>query len=145
MTKKIIYIFCFCILAACANNKSKEPAEVNLATTSKDSITEERFVFVDSKDTIANEGEYIKRYKNGVIEIRGMMKNGNRDGLWKSFYEDGTPWSETTFKDGIKNGKTTTWYPTGQMRYTGFYTNDKESGKWMYYDEKGNISNSTNY
>ena len=73
------------------------------------------------------------------------MKDGKRDGLWKSFYDKGLPWSETTFVDGKKNGKTTTWYSNEQKRYEGFYTNDKESGVWTFWNEKGEVINKKNY
>ncbi|MBL7884311.1 MAG: hypothetical protein JNL69_09590 [Bacteroidia bacterium] len=88
---------------------------------------------------IIENGEHIQRYPNGVIEMKGMMKDGKREGLWKSFYENGSPWSETTFKEGIKNGPTTTWYENEQKRYIGNYKDDKEVGKWTYWDEKGKL------
>lgn len=97
------------------------------------------------KDSIISNGEYIQYYKNGVIKMRGMMKDGKRDGLWKSFYDNGLPWSETTFKDGIKNGKTTTWYENETKRYEGTYTNDEESGKWTFWNEKGEIIANKDY
>ncbi len=93
------------------------------------------------KDSIIQNGEYIKHYTSGGIEMQGSMKDGKREGLWKSWYENNAPWSETTFENGKKNGKTITWYPNKQKRYEGFYTNDKESGKWTYWDENGNEVN----
>lgn len=107
-----------------------------ITTTKSDTVTSD-FVFEQPKDTVPHNGEYISYYKNGVMEMRGVMKNGKREGLWKSWYEDGSPWSETTFEDGIKNGKTTTWYDNEQKRYEGYYTNDKESGTWTFWDESG--------
>lgn len=97
------------------------------------------------QDTIIQNGEYIKHYANGVIKMRGMMKNGKRDGLWKSWYDNGLPWSETTFADGKKTGRTTTWYENNQKRYDGFYTNDVESGKWIFWNEKGEVVQQMDY
>lgn len=136
--KKIFFVVISIILIACSNESiSSEKKQLAVSDNKSDSVYQENFMFVGSQDTVVKNGELITRYKNGVIDKQGMMKDGKRDGLWKSFYEDGTPWSETTFKDGIKNGKTTTFYPNGQKRYEGFYTNDTESGKWIYYDELG--------
>ncbi len=103
------------------------------------------FSFDNKADTIAENGEQIKYHKNGVIEMRGMIKDNKRDGVWKSWYENGLPWSETTFKAGKKNGKTTTWYSNGNKRYEGFFTNDKESGRWVFWRENGSIADSKNY
>ncbi len=96
-------------------------------------------------DTLIQNGEYIKYYKNGVIEMQGMMKDGNREGAWKSWHENGSPWSETTFLNGKKNGKTTTWYDNEKKRYEGFYTNDKESGHWTFWDETGKVQQEQDY
>ena len=59
-------------------------------TIQRDTIQTD-FIFSESKDSVIKNGEYIKYYKNGVIEMRGMMKEGKREGLWKSWYEDGSP------------------------------------------------------
>ncbi len=94
---------------------------------------------------IPDNGDYIKRYKNGVIEIQGQMKDGKREGIWKSFYQNGAAWSETTFSAGVKNGATASFYENGQKRYAGFFTNDKESGKWSFWDEQGNLAREMDY
>lgn len=122
--------------------------EPNTTLENKKTLTDTiqtEFIFAEQKDTVIQNGEYIKYHKNGVIEMRGLMKNGKRDGLWKSWYEDGLPWSETTFVSGKKNGKTTTWYANEKKRYEGFYTNDVESGKWTFWDENGKIQSIQNY
>jgi len=102
-------------------------------------------LFEKKKDTLLQNGEYVQHYKSGVIEMLGEIKNGKREGVWKSFYETKLPWSETTFEAGKKNGKTTTWYENGKKRYEGFYTNDKESGSWTFWDESGKIVNTKKY
>ena len=103
------------------------------------------FVIKNTKDTTIKNGESIKYYKNGNIKMRGMMKDGKREGLWKSWYDNAFPWSETEFKEGIKNGKTVTWYENKQKRYEGFYTNDEESGHWTYWDQNGKVVASKDY
>jgi len=141
---RLLFLAVFMILFSCGGDistsevqdvKSEVKAE---KTPVKADTIESLFSFDFAKDTVEN-GEEVKHHKNGVVHIRGMMKNGKRTGLWKSWYEDGTPWSETTFKDGIKTGKTITWYENGKKRYEGFYTNNIASGKWIYWDDKGNI------
>ncbi len=122
-------------LSSCNNEPSKT---IENKKVQQDTIKTASF-FTGKKDTLLQNGEYIKYYKNGVIEMRGVMKDGKREGLWKSFYEDGLPWSETIFTKGKKNGKTTSWYDNEKKRYEGFYTNDMESGKWTFWNENGKI------
>ncbi|MGZ4035335.1 MAG: toxin-antitoxin system YwqK family antitoxin [Bacteroidia bacterium] len=131
-------------LISCSSQPGKAPEKI-VETDSVKSDSTLKFTIKDNRDSVIKDGEYIERYKNGVIKIKGEMKNGKREGLWKSWYEDGTPWSETTFKAGLKNGPTGTWYENGIKRYEGFYTNDVESGNWMYWDEKGRVHENKDY
>ncbi|MES2592239.1 MAG: hypothetical protein V4608_10165 [Bacteroidota bacterium] len=103
------------------------------------------FIFTERTDSIIENGEYIKYYKNGVIEMQGTMKNGQRNGVWKSWYEDGSPWSETNFLSGKKNGKTISWYPNGNKRYEGSYKDDLESETWTFWDEKSKTLQTKHY
>ncbi len=141
----ILLFLCFIELVACSNQTTK--TDVMVATEKVDSSNSLKttFTFVNKHDSTMKDGESIERYKNGVIKMRGILKNGKREGLWKSWYEDGTLWSETTFKEGIKNGATTTYYPNGKKRYEGFYKDDDESGKWIYWRENGEIQSNKNY
>ena len=142
----ILSLFFSVGLISCSNQTEKAPAKVEaVIPIAKDSSSAVRFTITNKQDSVIQEGESIQRYKNGVIKMRGQMKNGKREGAWKSWYEDGTQWSETAFKEGIKNGPTTTWYENGKKRYEGYYTNDNESGKWTYWDENGKQQSSKDY
>lgn len=132
-----ITFFLFIIIAFSCNRPVKEKA---VETSSKDSLQSSV-----SSAKVVTDGEFIKRYDNGVVEARGMMKAGKRNGIWKSFYENGMPWSETTFVEGKKEGSTSSWYENGQKRYEGFYKNDVESGLWLFWDDKGNLATKKDY
>ena len=144
MKKCILFLLISMGLFSCNGEKKSPKPEVAETKPVKVDSTLSTFRLTDEKDTVQN-GEEIKNYKNGAKRIRGMMKDGKRQGVWKSWYEDGTQWSETTFKDGKKDGATTTWYENGKKRYQGFYTNDTESGKWEYWDENGKFIESKDF
>lgn len=136
-TKFILFALIVSGCISCANQTSEEKtvaAEVVPAPNPESA----RFTFSGGQDTTIKDGESITKYKSGQIKMIGIMKGGKREGLWKSFYENGIPWSETTFVAGIRNGKTRTWFENGSKRYEGAYKNDLESGSWTYWDEKGN-------
>ncbi len=128
----LLILFTTIVLLSC----NQGSVSIENKSIQRDTLTSD-FIFSKSSDSVIQNGEYIKYYKNGVMEMWGMMKNGKRHGVWKSWYEDGSPWSETAFADGKKNGKTTTWYDNEKKRYEGFYTNDEESGNWTFWDETG--------
>lgn len=134
----MISICCF----SCQTTVSRHP---ELQGNRTDSILQTDFSFKNNKDSTTDSGEQLIYHKNGVIEMRGMLKNNKREGLWKSWYENGLPWSATMFKQGKKNGKTTTWYENGNKRYEGFFKNDEESGRWTFWDEQGTIVDFKNY
>lgn len=136
----LILFFSGIVLFSCSN----EPAVTENKNIHTDTLTSD-FVFTSKTDSIIGDGEYVKYYKSGVVEIRGTMKDGKREGLWKSWYEDGSPWSETNFANGKKNGRTISWYDNEVKRYEGFYIDDKESSTWTFWDEQGNIQSVKEY
>lgn len=138
---QLLILFCSAImLFSCSN----EPVATENTKIHHDTLTSD-FVFAEKPDSIIQNGEYVKYYKNGVVEMRGTMKDGKREGVWKSWYEDGSPWSETNFANGKKNGRTITWYDNEKKRYEGFYIDDKESSTWTFWDEQGNILSNKEY
>jgi len=85
-------------------------------------------------------GDYIENYPSGKLKMEGKLNaNGNRDGLWISYYENGTKWSESYYDDGSKEGHSLSFFPSGQTRYIGEYKNDKKIGVWKFYDEDGEL------
>lgn len=76
-------------------------------------------------------------HENGQIKTEGSFSNGKRDGEWKSFYEDGTPWSLNTYKEGILDGAYMAWHENGQVRIEGQYINGVETGIWKYFTADG--------
>ena len=90
-------------------------------------------------------GEFVKKYDNGIIQMKGDYRKGKRNGMWQSWYPNGTLWSETVFKMGVKEGATVTYYEDGMLRYNGFYKNDQRAGKWKLFDETGKLQKEIDY
>lgn len=81
-----------------------------------------------------------------AIKFKGPQdSNGQRDGRWFFYDEDGQEMSMTEYSHGKKNGFTFVRFPSGNMRYTGEYVNDVESGLWKFYDESGKVTLEKNY
>ncbi|HEX8515372.1 MAG TPA: hypothetical protein VF868_04175 [Bacteroidia bacterium] len=142
MKRILTFIMLVCGLFSCKENNSQTNETTGVQ---RDTVINNKVISSGSTDSIISDGEYIQYYKNGVTKMRGIMKDGQREGVWKSFYENGAPWSETAFTAGKKNGKTITWYENERKRYEGSYNMDKESGIWKFWDEEGKLVNETNY
>lgn len=138
--RTLLTLFIVTILLSC-----NEPAKTTVNKEVQQDTIQSDFIFTEKTDSVIENGEYVKYYKNGVMEMQGTMKDGERNGVWKSWYEDGAPWSETTFLHGKKNGKTVSWYAKGNKRYEGSYNNDLESKTWTFWDEKGKLLQTKNY
>lgn len=82
-------------------------------------------------------GEFIEKYDNGAIKIKGDLVKGLRQGVWVSFYENGTQWSESTYLFGMREGAYKIFYPNGRLKIHGAYKNEKKVGIWYFYNEDG--------
>ena len=74
----------------------------------------------------------------GQLRREGNIKDGKRDGLWRSYYhKNGTLQEELNFKDGKKDGLWRWYNENGQLRYEGYW---KDGGKYYdTFDEDGKI------
>ena len=68
-----------------------------------------------------------------------------RTGLWVSYYDDGSKWSESYYIEGRRDGHSLTFYPNGQIRYRGEYKMEEKIGTWTFYTETGEVSKEENY
>lgn len=82
-------------------------------------------------------GQYIDRYKNGIVKFRGTFRFGERHGQWFSFYPNGLMWSEMHYDKGLRHGPNNAFFENGKPRYTGYYRNDLVDSVWTYYDSTG--------
>jgi len=62
------------------------------------------------------------------------------DGVTTTWYESGFKWSETTFRNGIKNGPRRTWYTTGSEWSNGSYSDGIEDGTWTAFHPTGEMA-----
>ncbi len=85
-----------------------------------------------------------EHYESGVLKIKGLSVDGNREGLWQSYFKNGYKWSEVEYDGGIKNGDVVVFYQNGMMRYQGRYYDDARSGLWTFYDTLGVVLKKVN-
>ncbi len=80
----------------------------------------------------------IHYYPSGQKKIEGHIVNGKREGLWKSFYENGDLWSVGEFTNDRRHGKAYLYYPGGKKKMEGTYRNGQRTNDWQWWDEEGN-------
>lgn len=135
---------------SCREDKAEQDVIVNNdldPTVAPDSAAEAPVVVktVPDNDPNLKDDQYIEKYSNGVIKIKGYVLGGKRDGEWMSWYSNGKPWSACTYRAGVLNGPIQTWYENGQKRFSGSYKDGKRSGKWMFWKENGELDSEKNF
>jgi antitoxin component YwqK of YwqJK toxin-antitoxin module len=140
MKKILILLFASLstIIFSCGNPQNEEQTENGSSAFEQEEIVARKI----------NPGEMyhdITYYQNGQIKMEGNMIDEKKQGKWMSFYEDGMPWSETYFEDGISEGPTTAWHSSGIKYYVGNYKNGQRSGNWKFYNEDGKLEKEENY
>lgn len=68
--------------------------------------------------------------------MEGVMVAGKRTGPWLSYFANGGIRSRANYIDGLEEGPTEVFHPTGVAYYTGQYTEGKPSGEWVFFDSK---------
>ena len=90
-------------------------------------------------------GKVFKNYMGGGKEFEGSYMEGEKDGLWTIFWENGQKKSEETYKDGKKDGPLTRWYSSGQIEKEETYKDGKRFGLRTDYYESGVKYKEINY
>lgn len=77
----------------------------------------------------------------GIKTSQGYFnKDGNKDGVYTSFYASGKVSEQTTYKDGLQEGPHTEFYANGQKSVENTFTENEENGytKGFYYNGRLN-------
>ncbi|HOZ39277.1 MAG TPA: hypothetical protein PLL25_00615 [Flavobacteriales bacterium] len=89
----------------------------------------------DGKPT--DNGPQVIHTKDGG-RMEGMMRDGQRTGVWTSYFPNGTLRSQNTYVNGKENGPSVVNHPNGIPFYVGQYLQGVNHGQWVFYDEQGN-------
>lgn len=107
--------------------------------------------YSDSAQLIVK-GNYIEGLEDGEwtytyddFRETGTYRAGARNGMWKSFYTDGTPRFEGSYVDDNLNGKVTWYWPNGKKKDEGNYQNGSRDGDWNIYNEDGSLFMTISY
>lgn len=136
--KEIFFFAIIVVLMGCSGSANDAGNPVD--HSSSDSLTDK------TEPVTSNDGKTIEYHPNGNIKMEGRLnEKGQRDGLWISYYENGTKWSESYYVDGLRDGHNLSFFPNGRIRYVGEYKNDKKVGTWKFYNEDGSFATEETY
>ena len=78
-------------------------------------------------------------HENGRLHVRGRQAEGQREGTWNTYREDGLPWSQVEYVSGRKQGLFRTWYPSGVPHIEGQHSQGAPSGSWRFFSSEGQL------
>ncbi|HEX8547148.1 MAG TPA: hypothetical protein VF691_09320, partial [Cytophagaceae bacterium] len=87
-------------------------------------------------------------YSPGVVMEEYFVSNDDTlklDGEYKKYYIDGKVSSQSFYKDAKKEGAQIEYYENGKVKFSGNFKNGIRSGRFEYYDIKGNLSSIESY
>ena len=84
-------------------------------------------------------GVYKTYYGKGAVRSEVNYVNGQRVGLMKEFFNDGTLLAESKWKDDQLDGVMKTYHGNGQISGEYFYVSGQLQGSAKTYDDKGQL------
>ena len=92
------------------------------------------------------DGDWQDYYENGQARTKGNYIEGIPFGLWEHFTEEGLSSSKTTYnKKGSEEGYFENYHMNGKIRSRGFYKNQQYDGLWELFYQNGQISQRGNF
>jgi len=84
---------------------------------------------------------YIEYHPNGNVYIKGQLNsNGQQEGIWECFWENGNIRIRTPYKQGKEDGIEEWFYENGNISWRIPFKEGKEDGIEEWFDEQGNIT-----
>lgn len=141
MKKIILFLIPLTLIYSCSGGIENEEDE-NSTTSSTDTLFGDEGLDAPVQDP----NQHLEYHPNGAVKIEGRFNDdGDRHGLWNSYYDNGIKWSESYYSAGNRDGHSITFFPNGAIRYVGEYKNDEKVGNWKFYDEEGNLVKEENF
>ncbi len=107
----------------------------------------------ESEPSLA-EGEFVDGQKHGLWKewfpdgtqySEGTYKEGKEEGTWRWWYETGKLQSVVEYRNGEQHGEEIVYYRNGQMRKRSYYAFGKRQGLMSEWDDKGVLKNEVEY
>ena len=101
---------------------------------------------VDWKDLVERNGIYYQKIDETLFtgqvdgaRERGHIREGKKDGLWVSYWNNGELRAQGSYKGGKKEGPWISYQSNGEMWKKGSYSAGERDGSWVIYQSKGEV------
>lgn len=118
-------------------NEAKKKA-VLLSTLNKEFKYGMTWLYVD-EDNESFTGWVKETYTNKSFKKLGYLKNGQKQGLWMGWHEDGLKKSNISWNQDRLSGKYLIWYQNEKPQVTGQTLDGEMDGEWKEYYNNGQL------
>lgn len=85
-------------------------------------------------------GKWKEFNRHAILISEGQYVDGDRDGLWRFYYDSGELLIEEEYNCGKKNGKYCSFFRNGKPMSHGKFSNDLRHGEFRVYTEQGRLT-----
>lgn len=78
-----------------------------------------------------------KYYETGKVWEEITWKQGNQEGNYEVFFQNGEPFFQCKMSNNQRNGMCLTYFQNGKLELEAHYKNGLRHGDWKYYNDKG--------
>lgn len=89
--------------------------------------------------------EIIDRYENGDIKEECQFKNGQKNGICRGYFPDGSLEYIVKFKNDTLNGESLFFHKNGYLHWKVNFDMGVKNGNIKYYDERGKVFQESNF
>jgi len=86
------------------------------------------------------QGEWTFFGEDGEKRAEGQYRDDVQDGPWVYYYPDGSLEYEGTFQDELREGAWRYWHPNGSPKAQGSFRRGRELGAWRFWDPQGQLT-----
>lgn len=90
-------------------------------------------------------GLWKESWPDGTLRSVGEYVAGERDGSWEFFYEDGAKQKEGAYAGGLREGLWTTWHPNGERMQAATFQQGRMDGFWQEWFSNGQVKEAGRY
>jgi|GEM_PF-1555649 len=98
--------------------------------------------FSDSNKTI---GAAYLYHPNGQLKELSYYKNGHRDSVSSTFDSMGNILYKIAYLNGVRHGKSESWWDNGQLKHHGWLYNEQIDSTWVFYKRDGSQESIRHY
>ena len=91
------------------------------------------------------EGQWVRYHENGQLFYKVEYKNGEREGPWVVYHKNGQLEIEGNYRNGKLEGPWVGYHKNGQLSFKGEYKNGEQEGPWVYYWNNGHLNSKGDY